>query len=104
MEHLSLSEKEAEDLIVNTTKIATDIRDSDEYTRNDLDHDNRPLVAGSMGTLGKYFEGVKREEAKDGIYKGVTVEDMVEVHRRRFEIICDRTEADILAFETIRDI
>ena len=29
---------------------------------------------------------------------------MAEFHRKRFEIICDRTEADILAVETLRCI
>ena len=73
MEHLSISEAEAEELIVNTTALAVDVRDSDEYTRdiND-DQENRPLVAGSLGSFGKYFG--KREECKSGKYEGLSVE------------------------------
>ena len=69
------------------------------------DDENRPLVAGSIGTFGKYFG--KREEAKlnnCNNYKKTSVEEMAEFHRQRFEIMCDKTECDILAIETMRSI
>ena len=73
MEHLSISEEEAEELVAKTTQLAVDVRNSDEYTRDMVDdYENRPLVAGSLGSFGKYFG--KREECKSGNYKGVTTE------------------------------
>ena len=73
VEHLSISEEEAEELVVKTTQLAVDVRDSDEYTRDVLDSfENRPLVAASLGSFGRYFG--KRDESKSGNYKGVTTE------------------------------
>ena len=72
-EHLSILEAEALELIVKTTELAVDVRDSDEYTRDVMDDEKgRPLVAGSLGSFGKYFG--KREECKSGRYEGVSVE------------------------------
>jgi homocysteine S-methyltransferase len=90
VEGLSVTESQAAKLIASSVELACEARDALDSTK---------LVAGSIGPYGACLADGSEYT---GSYKdSISVPDLAEWHRKRFEIIVDQTAADILAVETI---
>lgn len=91
MAEMQLTRKEARELLAKGIELAEDTKISDNN-----------LVAASCGPFGSFAnEGLEYS----GIYKeGTKVGQILEGHRERFEVFCDDTNCDIVAFETIPNL
>ncbi len=90
------AEKDAEEFLRLSVRLAVAVRD--DFWENAADHDNRlrPLVAASVGPYGAYL-------ANGAEFTGdydLDEDGLVEFHRRRWEVLC-ASGADLLACETI---
>mmetsp|Transcript_49099 Transcript_49099/g.147838 ORF Transcript_49099/g.147838 Transcript_49099/m.147838 type:complete len:323 (-) Transcript_49099:324-1292(-) len=88
------AESEAEDLIAESVEIAARAKEEvREAHKSDL------LVAASVGPYGACLGGGEEYHGRYGEELGEQF--LEEWHRRRFQILVDRTSVDILAIETL---
>eukprot|EP00850_Spirogloea_muscicola_P008107 SM000042S15374 [mRNA] locus=s42:603348:605987:+ [translate_table: standard] len=97
------SKRESEELLVKSVQLAMEARDlfCSEQASTPQRHGYarpRPLVAASVGSYGAYLADGSEYSGDYG--PDVTVEVLMDFHRRRLEVLAD-SGADLLAIETI---
>ena len=94
MEHMKITEVEAIQLLIDSAKLTTDVRDK-QLNEKSIDS----LVAASIGPYAAFY-------ADGSEYTGwygakVPEKQIADYHRPSFELWCDKTDVDLIAFETI---
>ncbi|GAQ85554.1 homocysteine s-methyltransferase [Klebsormidium nitens] len=96
-----LGEKQAEELMRLSVKLACEARDQankeSQSSGSPALRQKKRLVAASLGCYGA---SLSNGAEYSGDYGGVSTEDMMEFHRRRLRVM-SRSGADVLAFETV---
>lgn len=100
MKEAGYSHEQAEDALWKSVEVAVKARDRHLAELNeDLPGDRKPLIAASIGPYGAYLADGSEYTGDYGLSK----QQLVDFHKERFEFLI-RTEADLLAFETIPSI
>lgn len=100
MKEAGYSHEQAEDALWKSVEVAVKARD--RYLAEldeDLPEDRQPLIAASIGPYGAYLADGSEYRGEYGMPHA----DLSEFHRERFELLV-RSEADLLAVETIPDL
>ncbi|NNF14498.1 MAG: homocysteine S-methyltransferase [Gemmatimonadetes bacterium] len=92
-----LTDAEATDLLLRSSKLALAARDRYVTHRDPADSRPPPLVAASVGPYGAYLADGSEY---DGRYEGVSRSDLEDFHARRLEILAG-SGVDLLACETV---